>query len=479
LSQVLYRKYRSQDLSDVVGQPHITTTLEAAIKKGRIAHAYLLCGPRGTGKTSVARILARRINELPADTDMSRYMDIVEIDAASNRGIDEIRTLREGIGSASSQLRYKVYIIDEVHMLTREAFNALLKTLEEPPEHVVFVLATTEAHKLPETIISRTQRFDFRAITISDLVAHLRTIADAEEIAITDDALSSIAGLSAGGFRDAIGLLDQLSVLDDEITAATVGEFFGRVDDKSIAELLTMVEQNNLSKALETLSQLIHKGFRPVDMTSQLLEYVHSQLGINPDTMEFLARAGSELQQAMQDFKLHAHPSLPLELALVRMSQSQHSDKSTPVTQPESKQFTKAAVVSARPKEVKPTVNTPSTKVDDSKLLAKALSLVKQHNNSLYAVLRSAQLTMVGDELQAEFRFSFHRERMEEPRNRQLIEQCFSKVYEHSVTIKSTITSAPEPAGQPVDPAENSGELVSAAMAIFNGEVIDAQDQTK
>lgn len=479
MSQVLYRKYRSQDLSDVVGQPHITTTLEAAIKKGRIAHAYLLCGPRGTGKTSVARILARRINELPADTDMSRYMDIVEIDAASNRGIDEIRTLREGIGSASSQLRYKVYIIDEVHMLTREAFNALLKTLEEPPEHVVFVLATTEVHKLPETIISRTQRFDFRAITISDLVAHLRTIADAEEISITDDALSSIAGLSAGGFRDAIGLLDQLSVLDDEITASTVGEFFGRVDDKTIAGLLTMVEQNNLSKALETLNQLIQKGFRPVDMTSQLLEYVHSQLGINPDTMEFLARAGSELQQAMQDFKLHAHPSLPLELALVRMSQPQHSDKSSPVTQQAPKQVTKSAVVPAHPKEDRPTVNTPSTKVDDSKLLAKALSLVKQHNNSLYAVLRSAQLTMVGDELQAEFRFSFHRERMEEPRNRQLIEQCFSKVYEHSITIKSTITSAPEPAGQPVDPAENSGELVSAAMAIFNGEVIDAQDQTK
>ena len=478
MSQVLYRKYRSQDLGDVVGQPHITTTLEAAIKKGRIAHAYLLCGPRGTGKTSVARILARRINELPADTDMSRYMDIVEIDAASNRGIDEIRTLREGVGSASAQLRYKVYIIDEVHMLTREAFNALLKTLEEPPAHVVFVLATTEAHKLPETIISRTQRFDFRAITESDLVAHLRMIADAENIAITNEALGVIAGLSAGGFRDAIGLLDQLSVLDDEITATTVSEFFGRADNSAIEQLLVTAQQNHLTSALEQLSQLIQKGFRPVDIATQLLEYIHTQLGSNPDSLAFLSIAGVELQQAMQDFKLHAHPSLPLELALVRMSQPQHSDKSNPVIQQAPKQVAKPTVASTIPAG-KPIINTANNKGDDSKLLAKALSLIKQHNNSLYAVLRSAQLTMVGDELLAEFRFSFHRERMEEPRNRQLIEQCFSKVYEHSVTIKSTITSAPEPVDQPADPVENSEELVSAAMAIFNGEVIDAQDQTE
>src|SRR5271170_1230568 len=175
MAQVLYRKYRSKRFGEIVGQEHITTTLEHALKQGTISHAYLFNGPRGTGKTSIARILAHEINGLPYDDEA--HLDIIEIDAASNRRIDEIRELRERVNTAPAKAKYKVYIIDEVHMLTKEAFNALLKTLEEPPAHVIFILATTEAHKLPETIISRTQRFTFKPVESAKVAEHLKTIA--------------------------------------------------------------------------------------------------------------------------------------------------------------------------------------------------------------------------------------------------------------------------------------------------------------
>ena len=189
MSQALYRKYRSKALADVVGQNHITDILTRALKSGRIAHAYLFTGPRGVGKTSVARILAHEINQLPY-TDESNHLDIIEIDAASNNGVEDVRDLREKVQIAPVSASKKVYIIDEVHMLSKPAFNALLKTLEEPPEHIVFILATTDVEKLPATIISRTQRFGFRAISIDDAVRHLKHIAGEENITISDDALN-------------------------------------------------------------------------------------------------------------------------------------------------------------------------------------------------------------------------------------------------------------------------------------------------
>src|SRR5476651_1179500 len=201
MGQALYRKQSPKSLSEVVGQEHITSTLEQAIKTGRISHAYLFTGPRGTGKTSVARIWAHEINGLPY-TDDSAHMDIIEIDAASNRRIDEIRELRDKVFVAPTSAKFKVYIIDEVHMLTREAFNALLKTLEEPPAHAVFILATTDAHKLPDTIISRTQRYNFKPAEPKQVVDLLRYIAKQENIKVDDTALAMLAEHGAGSFRD-------------------------------------------------------------------------------------------------------------------------------------------------------------------------------------------------------------------------------------------------------------------------------------
>ena len=228
----LYRKWRPKVFEDMIGQEHITRTLKNAVKNGRVSHAYLFCGPRGTGKTSAAKILAKALNcekgpapvpcnqcSLCVGINRGRVMDVLEIDAASNRGIDEIRELRDKVRYGSAQARFKVYIIDEVHMLTPEAFNALLKTLEEPPENVVFILATTEPHKLPQTILSRCQRFDFRRIPIPVLIQGLSRVASGEKSEVEEDVLHLIARNSEGGMRDALGLLEQvISYSGDSIT---------------------------------------------------------------------------------------------------------------------------------------------------------------------------------------------------------------------------------------------------------------------
>ena len=243
-SQALYRKWRSRTFEDIVAQDHVTHTLANALHSGRIAHAYLFTGPRGTGKTSTARLLAKAANCLgPEDgprpcnqcpicqaVDEGRLIDLIEIDAASNRGIDEIRDLREKVNFRPNEARYKVYVIDEVHMLTNEAFNALLKTLEEPPGHVIFVLATTEPHKIPATVLSRCQRFDFRRIPAADIVGRLRYIAEQEGILVKDDALAFIARQATGSLRDAISLLDQLVAYGEEtVSVEQVQQILGLV----------------------------------------------------------------------------------------------------------------------------------------------------------------------------------------------------------------------------------------------------------
>ncbi len=271
MSRALYRTYRSRSLDEIVGQSHITRILQRAIANGRIAHAYLLTGPRGVGKTSIARILAHEINGLPY-TDESTHLDIIEIDAASNNSVEDIRDLRDKVQIAPTSSPKKIYIIDEVHMLSKSAFNALLKTLEEPPEHVVFILATTDADKLPATILSRVQRFNFRAISPRDAAKHLAFIAEQEKIAITPDALELIAEQGKGSFRDSISLLDQLRSLSDEtIDRAMVAEVLGLAQDEVVEELLAAYATADIGRAAQLIDEAEAAGTPAELLAEQLL----------------------------------------------------------------------------------------------------------------------------------------------------------------------------------------------------------------
>lgn len=290
MAYALYRKYRSKSLDDVVGQSHVTDILSRALKAGRISHAYLLTGPRGVGKTSVARILAHEINSLPYD-ESSTHLDIIEIDAASNNGVEDVRDLREKVQLAPVSAKKKVYIIDEVHMLSKAAFNALLKTLEEPPEHVVFILATTDLDKLPATIISRTQRYGFRAISLDDAVKHLRFIADQEKIVVSDDALAMIAKRGDGSFRDSISLLDQLTSLTDDkggITTELIEQSLGLAADATIGTLLEAVAHHDLQTIIATLDQSGNDGVNPTTLSKQLSDAIIDQLGSSPQLLPLL-----------------------------------------------------------------------------------------------------------------------------------------------------------------------------------------------
>lgn len=311
----LYRKWRPQGFDSLVGQEAVRTALTNALETGRIAHAYLFAGPRGTGKTSTAKILAKAVNceHGPTSNPCNKCqncvrindgtsMDVFEIDAASNRGIDEIRDLREKVAFAPVNGRYKVYIIDEVHMLTTEAFNALLKTLEEPPPHVIFILATTEPHKIPATIHSRCQRFDFKRVTDSDIVKRLREVADGSGIAADDDALQLIAVQADGGMRDALSLLDQCGVMAERVSAETVRSVLGIVGREALRELVKAVGEGNVPKSLELLEALLAGGKDVKQIITELAEYLRAVLlyKASPDYREIYLTDTKEAIAAME-----------------------------------------------------------------------------------------------------------------------------------------------------------------------------------
>lgn len=289
--QVLYRKWRPRVFSDVVGQPHVTVTLKNELQAGRISHAYLFTGSRGTGKTTCAKILAKAVNCLDLKDgdpcgecenckgiDNGSILDVVEIDAASNNGVENIRNLREEASFTPAAAKYRVYIIDEVHMLSIGAFNALLKTLEEPPPHVVFILATTEVHKLPATILSRCQRFDFHRIASEEIAAHLCSIAQQEESVLEKDAALLIARIADGGMRDAISLLDQCIGRSKEITMEIVSDTAGIAGREHLSELAAAIERKDSSQAFSLIDHLHRMSKDMVRLCEEMISYFRNMM---------------------------------------------------------------------------------------------------------------------------------------------------------------------------------------------------------
>lgn len=365
----LYRAWRPQAFQDMVGQQHIIQTLQNAIREQRVSHAYLFSGPRGTGKTSAAKVLAKAVNcergpgpepcnECPSCLRIASgaVMDVQEIDAASNRGVEEIRDLRDKVKYAPTEVRRKVYIIDEVHMLTTEAFNALLKTLEEPPAHVMFILATTEPHKLPATIISRCQRFDFRRVSLEEQTARLRVICEKEGISAEDDALQYIARLSDGGMRDALSVLDQISSFTDgHVTYQQVLGMTGGIPAEQFARLAKAILESDMGGLLELVEQLMHEGKSADKCLENLLYYFRDLLMIkmvpgsagltdrvlNPAEFQDMAQAFSRdrlfeivdtLNRYLSEMKYATHPQTLFEVALMKLCSPKESND-TPVTQ--------------------------------------------------------------------------------------------------------------------------------------------------
>ncbi len=397
-TQALYRKWRSRTFEEVIGQDHVTRTLRNALAKERVAHAYLFTGPRGTGKTTTARLLAKAVNcvgegdnkpcgecRICQAVDEGRLLDMIEIDAASNRGIDEIRDLREKVGFRPGEARVKFYIIDEVHMLTDPAFNALLKTLEEPPPHVIFVLATTEPHKIPATIVSRCQRFDFRRIPLTDITAWLAHIAEEEDLMVEPAALEYIARQAGGSMRDAISLLDQLTAYgSDTITLTQVQTVLGAVASQAVMELADSLIEGDLARGLDVIDRVIGDGAEPRQFTREFVEYLRGMLllkmgdgagllraSVPDETLEHmkeqatrlspraLLRATRLFNAAALEMKVGFLPQLPLELAFVEavvdesvtespaVSPRAPAEKKTPAAAPSSAQTLKEPAPSA------------------------------------------------------------------------------------------------------------------------------------
>ena len=511
----LYRKYRPEKFSDVIGQQPIVKTLSNAVKYNRVNHAYLFAGPRGTGKTTMARILAMAVNcvnlsssaepclkcEICRQISRGKSLDVIEIDAASNTGVDNIRELRETVKLPPAQSKYKVYIIDEVHMLSIGAFNALLKTLEEPPQHAIFILATTEIHKLPETILSRCQRFDFSRLSLENIIKKLSIIARREKVKIEKEALEIIALAAEGGMRDAESLLSQIMSLEDkEITSKEVEEILGTADRRSIEKMAGYLLKKNIPLALSLVDQLVKDGYDPEFFSKSLLNYFRQLMlvSVNPkivqsfsfefapeqiQKMETLARKYPVLEilkiislisEAKDKIRSSFIPQLPLEMAIVKIGQRENPGSALKADYPVSAEKTSSPKkkFSAGPELVDSKQSGGPDKAKDKAAISKnaggaannahkksglgkskpskiSLDSVKEIwnnllvkveplNHSISAILADCQPAKLEENtVFIAVRYGFYKDRINEDKNKKAIEEILGDMLKHKVNIKA------------------------------------------
>ena len=537
---VLARRWRPQRFGDVVGQEHVTKTLQNAIAAGRIAHAYLFSGPRGTGKTTVARILAKAVNcqagpspepcgkcDTCKEISAGSSIDIIEIDAASNRGIDDIRELRESVKYAPVSGRYKVYIIDEAHMLTVEAFNALLKTLEEPPEHVIFILATTEPYKILPTILSRCQRFDFRMLSRQEIIDRLRSLAKADNISVEDEALSLIADSADGGMRDAESIMDQaLSFGDGKLETEEVSKLLGLGPYRLLDQLIEKILQGDGPGSVETLGVLTDYGADISQCLKRLVYYLRDimRYKVNPDlinasetklqqlakqsegvSIDRLMKIARAFMQAESDTKQLGYERLNLEMALFRIAGLKEGD--IPLDEvlgklediqskfasgavkpmavgPESEQAPLEAAASLEEEQEEEIEDDESDPLRST--WSKLLKAIKDKRlPMLQAFLIEATPKSISDNtLVIDFdpKFILHREHVEETENRKIIEEELSKLMEKPMKLE---IDSPENDENSEENALTSqmdmqrdakeDENVKLVLETFNGRVVEVK----
>lgn len=488
MSQALYRKYRSRSFDELVGQEHVTRTLKGAIKQGKLSHAYLFTGPRGTGKTSIARILAHLVNELEySDTP---HLDIVEIDAASNRRIEDVRDLREKVHIAPVSAKYKVYIIDEVHMLTTESFNALLKTLEEPPSHVIFILATTELHKLPATITSRTQRFAFVPPSRGLIGKHLTGIAKKESIAIADAALELIAEHGDGSFRDSISLLDQISSVAEDgktITEKDVELLLGLPPKATLGSLLEAVGAHQLQKTIELIKALDAVGVTAAATALGLIRLILQKQEISSDTAELLNK--------LTDINRSAYPAAKLLAVLLTTASKENSGekpakppRSVALAAPVDTTFISMPRQSADTSKTEAPVQKPAPKpapIESTATTFKLsaiieawgtiLEVVKKHSPPLFGTLKTAELRQHDSgALLLAFKYALHSKKLEDTKHRLVLTSAVQDATGITLTIECTIdpASEPTPLNKTALPANSEASAVMAMMG--GGEMVEA-----